>query len=109
MLYEWRIYKAVPGKMDALNDRFDKITLRMFKKHGIKVIGFWETVIGTSNTLYYMLAYEDMAHREKTWNAFASDPEWLEAKKMTEDRAGGPLVERVENVLMKPTKYSPLK
>jgi hypothetical protein len=109
MLYEWRIYSVVPGRMDALNERFANITLRMFEKHGIKVIGFWEAVIGTSNTLYYMLAFNDMAHREKAWNAFASDTEWLKAKKETEDRAGGPLVERVENTLLKPTRYSPLK
>ena len=108
MLYEWRIYSAVPGRMEALHDRFEKVTLRMFKKHGIKVVGFWETVVGTSNTLYYMLAFDDMAHREKAWNAFASDPEWLEAKKATEERAGGSLTERVENILLKPTRYSPL-
>jgi hypothetical protein len=109
MLYEWRIYSAIPGRMEALNERFANTTLRMFEKHGIKVIGFWEAVIGTSNTLYYMLAFNDMAHREKAWNAFASDAEWLKAKKETEDRAGGPLVERVENALLKPTRYSPLK
>ncbi len=109
MIYEWRIYTAVLGRMDALNKRFKDTTVKMFEKHGIKVIGFWETVIGTSNTLYYMLAYEDMCHREKAWNAFATDPEWLKAKKETEDKAGGPLVEKVENMLLKPTSYSPMK
>jgi hypothetical protein len=58
MLYEWRVYKVVPGKMGALNDRFQRITLRLFEKHGIKVVGFWETVIGVTNVLYYMLAWE---------------------------------------------------
>jgi hypothetical protein len=109
MIYEWRIYTAAPGRMEALNNRFKNTTIKMFEKHGIKVIGFWETVIGTSNILYYMLAYEDLCHREKAWNAFASDPEWLKAKKETEDKAGGPLVEKVENMLLRPTGYSPMK
>ncbi len=57
--------------MDALNERFAKTTLKFFEKHGIKVIGFWIAIIGTSNVLYYMLAYEDLAHRERAWNAFS--------------------------------------
>jgi hypothetical protein len=64
VLYEWRVYEVSPGKMGALNDRFQNITLKFFDKYGIKVVGFWEAVIGTSNVLYYMLAWESMAHRE---------------------------------------------
>ena len=104
MLYEWRIYKVVPGKMDALHNRFKNITLRLFENHSIKVVGFWETVIGETNTLYYMLAWENMAHREKAWNSFMSDPEWIRARQETEKN--GPLVERVTNMLLKPTEYS---
>ena len=107
MIYEWRIYEAVPGKMGALNDRFQKITLKLFEKHGIKVVGFWETVVGTSNNLYYMLAFENMAHREKAWNAFIADPEWIKARQETERE--GPLVQRVFNMLLRPTSYSPMK
>ena len=109
MNYEWRIYEVVPDRMDALNNRFATITTKLFQKHGIKIIGFWQAVVGTSNTLYYMLAYNDLGHRESAWNAFITDPEWIKAKKETEDRAGGPLVEKVINMLLKPTNYSPLK
>ncbi len=107
MIYEWRVYEVVPGKMNALHDRFQKITLKFFEKHGIKVVGFWEAIVGTSNTLYYMLAYENMAHREKAWNAFISDPEWIKARQETEKE--GPLVQRVTNMLLRSTPYSPIK
>lgn len=40
MLYELRIYHIHPGKMQAINDRFSNHTLRIFAKHGIKVIDF---------------------------------------------------------------------
>ncbi len=109
MIYEWRIYEVPPGKIDALNERFAKTTIKFFNKHGIKVIGFWTAIIGTSNILYYMLAYNDLDHREKAWNAFSTDPEWLKARKESEVKAGGPLVERVINMILKPTDYSPLK
>ena len=107
MIYEWRVYEAVPGKMGALNERFQKVTLKLFEKHGIKVIGFWQAVVGTSNTLYYMLAYEDMTHRERAWDAFSSDPEWAKARQASERE--GPLVERVVNMILRPTSYSPMK
>lgn len=61
MIYELRTYQVVPGKMKNLNDRFANITLPLFEKHGMKVIGFWETAIGEATTteLIYMLAFED--------------------------------------------------
>ncbi len=107
MLYEWRVYEAVPGKMAALHNRFRNITLNLFQRHGIKVVGFWEAVIGASNTLYYMLAWENMAQREKAWNSFQSDPEWIKARQETEK--DGPIVQRIFNTLLAPTPYSPMR
>ncbi|MGD0803189.1 MAG: NIPSNAP family protein [Candidatus Bathyarchaeia archaeon] len=109
MIYEWRVYEAYPGRMDALNERFAKITLKYFEKHDIKVIGFWIAIIGTSNVLYYMLAFDDLAHRETAWNAFSTDPGWVKARIETEQRAGGPLTERITNMILKSTDYSPMK
>jgi len=107
MIYEWRVYEVVPGKMNAINDRFQNITLKFFEKYGIKIVGFWQSDIGTSNILYYMLAWENMAQREKVWSAFSADPERLKAFRETEK--DGPLVERVTNTLLRPTSYSPMK
>lgn len=107
MLYEWRIYEILPGRMGALNDRFQKVTLKLFEKHGIRVVGFWEAVVGTSNILYYMLAWQDMAERERIWNAFQSDPDWLQARAETEKN--GPINQRITNIFLKPTPYSPMK
>ena len=104
MLYEWRVYEVVPGRMGALHARFQNITLKFFEKHGIKVVGFWESVIGATNTLYYMIVWENMAQREKVWNAFMSDPDWIKARQETERE--GPIVQRVVNTLLSPTPYS---
>jgi hypothetical protein len=107
MLYELRVYDVMPGKLPALNDRFAKITLRYFEKHGIKVVGFWTDVIGRTNQLTYMLAFDDMAHREKVWSAFQADPDRLHEFEETE--RNGMLVARVTNTLMRPTAYSPMQ
>jgi hypothetical protein len=107
MLYEWRVYKVMPGKMGAMHDRFQNITVKFFAKHGIRVVGFWEAVIGSSNTLYYMLAWENMAQRERVWSSFESDPEWIKAREETEK--AGAIVEILDNTLLRPTSYSPMK
>ena len=59
MLYELRIYECCPGRLPALLDRFNTITLKIWERHGIRQAGFWTTVIGESNhQLVYMLEWE---------------------------------------------------
>lgn len=107
MIYELRIYDAMPGKLPALNSRFEKITLGYFQKHGLKVIGFWTDVVGVSGRLTYMLGFDDLGHREKAWAAFAADPERQTA--FAETERDGLLVARVENKILQPTAYSPMR
>lgn len=108
MIYELRIYECVPGRLPDLNKRFETHTLKIWEKHGIKQAGFWTTVIGESNqTLYYMLAWDSLADREKKWNAFQGDSEWMTARAQTE--ANGPIVAKVTNYILGPTPYSSVR
>ena len=85
MIYELRIYHAMPGKMPDLLKRFDTITLGIWERHGIRQAGFWTVLVGESNQdLYYLLAWDSMAERETKWNAFQADPEWLSKRAETE-------------------------
>jgi hypothetical protein len=99
MIYELRIYDAIPGKLPALNERFAKITMGYFEKYGLKV--------GTNNRLTYMLAFDDMAQRDKAWARFRADPE--RAKAFAETEKDGAIVARVTNTIMRPTAYSPMQ
>jgi hypothetical protein len=105
MLYEARVYTAVPGKLPAVNDRFAKHTMGIFKNHGIGMLGFWTADIGTSNQLTYILVFDSMADREKKWTAFQADPAWHQVRAETE--AAGTLVDHVVNAFMRLTPYSP--
>ena len=107
MIYELRVYDIVPGKLPAIIQRFDKVTMGYFAKHGLQVVGFWTDEIGTNNRLTYMLAFEDMAARDKAWGTFRTDQERL--KLFEESERDGPLVSRVTNTIMRPTAFSPLK
>lgn len=107
MLYELRIYQMVPGKMPDINKRFANVTTKIFERHGIRVVGFWTAMFGTSNELTYMLAWESLAEREQKWAAFQCDPEWISARAASEE--AGPIVAKVINTMLEPTPYSPMK
>jgi len=108
VIHELRIYHCVPGMLPALLNRFETATLKIWEKHGIRQAGFWTVAIGESNqVLYYLLAWESLAEREKKWGAFIADPEWIETRKRTE--ANGQIVARVHNEILVPTAFSSVK
>jgi hypothetical protein len=108
MIYEMRTYVANTGKMGALQKRFREHTLALFEKHGITNIGYWTNAIGgRSDELIYILAYPDSASRDASWAAFATDPDWRAAA--AESEKDGPLVHHIENRILRPTDFSPLK
>lgn len=108
MIYEWRIYEVVPGKMKEINRRFEKYWKGLLEKNGMKIIGFWESIIGRTNTLYYMLAFDDMAHREEAFRSFRADPEVARVKKELEKETGV-VTKCFTNILLSPTSYSPMQ
>ena len=94
MIYELRIYRAIPGRMPALLKRFETKTLKIWDRMEIRPAGFWTTLIGPSHLeLTYMLAWESMAERELKWTKFQADPEWLEA--WADSEKDGLIVENV--------------
>ncbi len=107
MLYELRIYDAMPGKPPQLHKRFADHTLGMWKKHGIQVVGMWTDEIGVTNRITYILGYRDLADREKRWAAFITDPDWVRVR--AESEKDGPLLAHATNTIMRPTPYSPMQ
>ncbi len=108
MIHELRIYHCAPGRLPALLKRFETITLKIWEKHGIRQAGFWTVTVGPSNQdLYYLLAWESLAEREKKWAAFASDPEWIAERAETE--RDGPIITHFENMILQPTSFSSVK
>jgi hypothetical protein len=108
-VFELRIYKANPGKLDAVNARFRDHTCRLFAKHGIEIVGFWTPATGeeSKDTLYYIVAFPSVEAQKAAWAAFKDDPEWKKAKADSETE--GVLVQKVTSMNMNPTDYSPLK
>jgi len=108
--FELRTYTAAPGKLETLHARFRNHTNRLFAKHGMKIVGFWvpsDKDKGADNTLVYLLRYPNRPAREKAWEDFRKDPEWIAARDASE--ASGKIVDNVVSVMLTATDYSPMK
>jgi len=104
-VYEMRVYYAAEGKLDALNSRFRDHTVKLFEKHGIENIGYWEPIENPERQLIYFLAYPSREAREASWKAFFADADWQKAWKASE--VDGKLVAKVETKFFRATDYSP--
>lgn len=90
------------GGINELHQRFREKETALFVKHGAEILGVWQH-LGNPDTLVWMLAYRDRAHREDVWAKFGADPEWKElmSKYMV------PL--SANTFMMSATDYSPMK
>ena len=101
MIHELRVYRAVPGRLNELIERFGSHTIPIFQRHGIRPLSFWTgQEPGQSNDLYYLLEWDDLAHQERAMAAFRADPEWQEVRARTE--ANGSLITGTDCTLLSP-------
>ncbi|MCG8413770.1 MAG: NIPSNAP family protein [Pseudomonadales bacterium] len=105
--FEIRMYTAEPavdgvGGIDNLHQRFREEEVAIFEKHGAEVIAVWQR-LDDPNTLVWMLAYRNRAHRQEVWAAFAADPAWEALREKY------PVPLSAEVYMMSATDYSNLK
>lgn len=103
MIYELRIYDVTPGRMEAILNRFRDGTISIFAKHDMKVTNFWVDVDESKERLYYVLEHSDAEARERNFQAFLEDSEWLELKGKTEQ--DGSLHEKIDVIFMKNASF----
>ncbi len=105
--FEIRMYTAEPeangeGGINKLHQRFREKEIAIFEKLGAEIIAVWQR-LDDPNTLVWMLAYRDRAHRTEVWTAFRTDPEWM----VLREKYPVPLSANV--FMMSATDYSKLK
>ncbi len=95
--------------MPPLLQRFEKATLAIWERIGLRPVAFFTTLVGESNhDLTYILAWDSMEERERLWNEFASDPEWVEAR-AAHQKEYGEVVAVISNSFLAPTSFSPMR
>ena len=108
-VFELRTYKATPGNLDNLHARFRNHTTRIFRKHGMEVVGYWSPTSEEErgDTLVYMLEHADQDTATASWQAFLEDPEWAEVAAAS--NANGQILGGIEAKYMVATDYSPMQ
>ena len=108
-VFELRTYKATPGNLDNLHARFRDHTLRIFRKHGMEIVGFWSPTSEDErdDILVYLLAHDSQGAADASWQAFGADPEWDRVSE--ESNRNGQILAGVERKYMVATDYSPMK
>jgi hypothetical protein len=109
--FEIRIYTVDPsrvgtgnfkGGINELHQRFREKEVAIFQKHGAEIVGVWQQM-NNPDTLVWMLAYRDRAHREEVWAKFNADPDWAAL------RTKYPVPINANTFMMSATDYSPMK
>ena len=108
-VFELRTYQATPGNLDNLHARFRDHTIRIFRKHGMEIVGFWSPTSEDEKDdfLLYLLAHDSQEAADASWQAFGSDPEWERVAE--ESNRNGQILAGVERKYMVSTDYSPMK
>ena len=109
-IFELRIYHSPTWRqLAALHERFAGPEIKIFHRVGVHPMLYSSTLIGANMpNLTYLTPFEDLASREKAWNAFAADPEWIQVRKESIDKHGQ-ISSVIQIALYRATAYSPIR
>lgn len=110
-VFELRVYHTLPGKVPELASIFRDVSKQQ-EQYGLHTIGYWIPIDDPAwkDTFIYIVEHQSADDAKKNWDALHKDPAFLPYR-----RAAAPLIEqtngfyKVDEVLMNPTDYSPLK
>jgi hypothetical protein len=106
-MFELRTYES-PTPQDHVRkvEMFNNGEFDVFEKSGFWQVFYGDTLIGSRlPNLTYMLCFDDLADRNKKWQAFRAAPEW---KKLSSSPryAFEEIVSNITNTILTPTPYS---
>lgn len=106
-VFELRKYDAVPGKIDALLERFRNHAAPLFEKHGMANIGFWVELDEDgrrTDTLVYLVAHASREAARESWASFWEDPDWVAVR-----TTGEQVTANATSAFLDPADFSDLR
>jgi hypothetical protein len=109
-LFELRQYESNnTGTLKRKIKMFNDGEIGAFQRAGGQPVFFGETLVGPRQpNLTYMLSYENLAGRDKVWNAFGADPEWQKLR-TTPGLSDAEIVSNITNYLVSPLPFSQIR
>jgi hypothetical protein len=109
-VFELRVYHApTERQLRFVHERFSGPEIPIFHKSGIHPVLYANAIAGPlMPNLTYLTPFDDLAAREKAWDAFGADPAWLKAREESIQK-GGQIVSNSTITLLRPTPFSPIQ
>jgi hypothetical protein len=109
-IFELRTYESLTELSLRRKVRmFDEGEAGIFRRLGMNPVFFGQAVFGRNlPKLAYMLAYDDMAAREKLWRDFSADPEWQKLR-VQPGFSDAELVSNISNPILRPLPFSAIR
>lgn len=108
--FELRIYHSPTLRQLALlHERFAGAEISIFHRSGVHPILYADTIVGPDlPNLTYLIPFASLGDREKAWDAFGADPEWVKVRAESVAR-GGQIVNYNNISLWRAAAYSPIQ
>ncbi len=104
MIVEERIYTIHPGKMGPFLELYGSEGVAIIQPILGNLIGYFTSEIGELNQAVHLWGYESFAERERRRAELNGNKEWLAfVPKVL------PFIARMENRILVPTAFSPLR
>jgi hypothetical protein len=109
-IFELRMYESDNGSTLARKIKmFNDAEIGIFKRLGMQPVFFGETIVGgRMPNLVYMLSFENLAAREKLWQAFGADPEWQKLRSQP-GNSDAEIVSNITNAILRPLPFSDIR
>lgn len=104
MIIDERTYTCHPGKVKAFLEVYERLAKPIQWPIVGDPIGFFVTEVGTLNQVVHLWRYDSMGAREQLRAKVAAAPNWSDYLD-----AATPLLVRMENRILVPTAFSPMK
>jgi hypothetical protein len=104
MIVEERIYRIAAGRLPEYLERYEAMGLELQKRVLGNLIGYFTTEIGPLSSLVHLWGYESLEDRSERRSALGREPTWQEYLKVCT-----PMILEMENRILVPTAFSPLR
>jgi len=109
-VFELRTYESVNEKASQRKIKmFEDGEAAIFRRLGMLPVFFGRSIVGPRQpNLTYMLAFDDLAARERLWRNFGADPEWQKLRAQP-GLSDAEIVSNISNEILRPLPFSPIR
>jgi len=109
-IFELRTYESVNEKASLRKVKmFSDGEIGIFRRLGMTPVFFAQTIVGRDlPSLTYMLAFDDLASRERLWRSFSADEEWQKLR-VQPGLSDAEIVSNISNTILRPLSSSPIR